>query len=48
MPICRGSSGDNFVNIIEGCIEDIRSQGAQKRKWKDEVKDWFGIKSMET
>ena len=29
--------------ILEGGVDGIRSQGAQRRKWTDDVKDWFII-----
>ena len=41
--ICRGSSGDDIETILEGRVEGIRSRGAQRRKWTDDIKDWFNI-----
>ena len=41
--ICRGSSGDDFVTIVEGCIEGIWSGSAQRQKWTDDTKDWVVI-----
>ena len=41
--ICRGSSGNDVVTILEGSVEGIRSRGAQRRKWSDDVKDWLNI-----
>ena len=28
--IWRGSSGEDFVTILEGCVKGIRSRGAQR------------------
>ena len=41
--ICRGSSVKNMLTILEGRLDGIRSRGAQRRKWTDDVKDWFDI-----
>ena len=40
--ICRGSSGT--MTILEGRVGGIRSRGAQRRKWTDDIKDWFNLK----
>ena len=42
--IGRGSSGRDILTNLEGRVVGIRSQGAQRRKWTDDVKDWFNIK----
>ena len=42
--ICRGSSGKDILTNLEGRVVGTRSQGAQRRKWTDDVKDWFNIK----
>ena len=31
------------MTILEGSIDGIRSRAAQRRKWTDDVKDWFDI-----
>ena len=41
--ICRGSSGMDMLKILEGRLDDIRSRGAQRRRWTDDVKDRFNI-----
>ena len=41
--ICRGSSGQDILTILKGRVDGIRSQGAQRRKWTDDVKDWFNV-----
>ena len=41
--ICRRSSGNDKVTILEGSIDSIRSRGAHSRKWRDNIKDWFSI-----
>ena len=41
--ICRVSSGNDILTILEGRLDGIRSPGAQRRKWTDDAKDWFYI-----
>ena len=41
--ICRGSSGNDVMTILEGNVEGIRSRGAQRGIWSYDVKDWFNI-----
>ena len=41
--ICRGSSGNGTVTVLEGIVDGIRSRGAQRRKWTDGIKDWLSI-----
>jgi len=41
--VCRGSSGNDVVTILEGSIYGVRSRGAQRRKWTDNIKDWFDV-----
>ena len=38
--IARGSSRKDMLTILEGRIDGIRSRGAQRRRWTDDVKDW--------
>ena len=29
--------------ILEGSVDGIKSRGAQRRKWRDNIKDWMNI-----
>ena len=42
--ICRGSSRNDIATISAGSVDGIRSRGAQKRKWTDDIKDWLNIR----
>ena len=33
----------DILAILEGRVDGIRSRGAQRTKWTDDVKDWFDI-----
>ena len=33
----------DILAILEGRVDGIRSRGAQRKKWTDDVKDWFDI-----
>ena len=41
--ICRASSGHDIATLLEGRVDGIRSRGAQRRRWIDDIKDCFSI-----
>ena len=41
--ICRCLNGNDVVTILEGSVEGIRSRGAQRRKWSDNVTELLNI-----
>ena len=41
--VLRGSSGEIYNEIIEGCIHGKRDRGRQRRTWIDDLKVWTGI-----
>ena len=43
MHICRRSRGSDVLTILEGRVDGIRLRGTQRRKWRDDIKDWFNI-----
>ena len=41
--IFRGSSGEDFVAILEGNVEVVRLLSAHGRKWTDDTREWANI-----